>query len=151
MENKKEISTPKLVPWVWPMVGRISAYNKERRLNSKGVPYYHQGIDIADEPKRKTPIVAANAGKVIFADMGVNKNGHNGYGYCIDIDHGMGLITRYAHCSVLNIKIGQQVVTGQKIAIVGNTGHSTGPHLHFEVLLNGRRVDPMKYLPGRAK
>lgn len=151
MENKKEIPKPKKTGWVWPMQGRISAYYKEKRLNSKGAPYYHQGIDLADDPSRKTPIVAASSGKVIFADMGTNKNGHNGYGYCVNIDHGMGVVTRYAHCSKLFVKVGQQVENGQKIAIVGSTGHSTGPHLHYEEIVNGRRVDPMKRLPPRAK
>jgi murein DD-endopeptidase MepM/ murein hydrolase activator NlpD len=130
--------------WAWPMVGRISAPFGERRVNSKGVPYYHTGIDIADNPRNATPIYAASSGKVIP----VNSDPF-GYGNYLMIDHGQGLHTLYAHCSRIVVSTDQQVTAGQQVAVVGSTGHSTGPHLHFEVRLNGKPVDPMKYLPER--
>lgn len=130
--------------FIWPMVGRISAPFGEKRTNSKGQIYYHTGIDIADNPANKTPILAASDGKVIYAD-----NASDGYGNKVIIDHGGGLKTLYAHCSVLKVKTGDQVKQGQQIAIVGSTGHSTGPHLHFEVIKDGKVQNPLEYLQER--
>ncbi len=98
----------------------------------------HTGIDLA--ARTGTAIYAADGGTVTFA-------GTNGtYGYVIDIDHGGGFVTRYAHCSKLYVKKGDKVYKGQHIAAVGSTGRSTGPHLHFEVRKNGVPQDPYKYL-----
>lgn len=98
----------------------------------------HTGIDLA--AKTGTAIYAADGGTVTFS-------GYNGtYGYMIEIDHGGGFTTRYAHCSKLYVKKGEKVYKGQHIAAVGNTGRSTGPHLHFEVRKNGVAQDPYKYL-----
>jgi murein DD-endopeptidase MepM/ murein hydrolase activator NlpD len=129
--------------FIWPMVGRISAPFGEKRTNSKGQIYYHTGIDIADNPANKTPILAASDGKIIYVG-----NANDGYGNKIIIDHSGELKTLYAHCSVLKVKTGDQVKQGQQIAIVGSTGHSTGPHLHFELHENEKAIDPMKYLNG---
>ncbi|MBI4835937.1 MAG: M23 family metallopeptidase [Candidatus Abawacabacteria bacterium] len=135
---------------IWPMEGVKGSLFGEKRRNSKGQVYYHTGQDIKNVPATdKTPIVAAAMGTVIFADMGTNTNHHNGYGYCVDINHGCGLVTRYGHCSVLFVKTGDKVIPGQKIAIVGSTGHSTGPHLHWEVIVDGKPVNPLPYLPSR--
>lgn len=71
---------------------------------------------------------------------------HKEYGYMVEIDHGNGLRTRYAHCSRLLVKVGDLVTPSQRIAAVGSTGRSTGPHLHFEVLKNGAFVNPTRYL-----
>jgi len=128
----------------WPMVGRISAPFGEKRTNSKGQVYYHTGIDIADNPLNKTPILAASDGQVIYAG-----NANDGYGNKIIIDHGGGIKTLYAHCSVLQVKAGDQVKQGQQIAIVGSTGHSTGPHLHFEVIKDGKVQNPLEYMQER--
>lgn len=99
---------------------------------------FHSGLDIS--AKIGTPIVATAAGKVI-------QSGWKGdYGYMITIDHGYGVVTRYAHCSVLKLEVGAKVLQGDVIAEVGNTGRSTGPHLHYEVLLNGVFVNPEKYI-----
>jgi murein DD-endopeptidase MepM/ murein hydrolase activator NlpD len=98
----------------------------------------HEGVDFAAEPG--TPIKAAAGGIVIFSDI------HQGYGNMIEIDHGNGLVSRYAHASKRLVKEGDVVLRGQKIGEVGSTGRSTGPHLHFEVLLNGTPQNPTRYL-----
>jgi len=99
---------------------------------------FHEGIDFPAEVG--TPIVAAASGKVIFAEV------HPQYGKMIEIDHGNGLVSRYAHASVLLVKEGDLVVRGQLVARVGTTGRSTGPHLHFEVRLNGTPQNPARFL-----
>lgn len=98
----------------------------------------HEGIDF--NAPSGTPILAAGAGAVVFAGQ------HHSYGNHVDIDHGNGLVTRYAHASRLLVKAGDIVRQGQKIAEVGTTGRSTGPHLHFEVRVDDDAQDPMKYL-----
>lgn len=98
----------------------------------------HRGLDIA--ARIGTAIKAADGGKVVFA-------GRKGaYGNLVEIDHGNGYITRYGHCSTINVKKGDKVYKGQVIAKVGNTGRSTGPHLHFEVIKNGRNQNPANYV-----
>ncbi|TAG03620.1 MAG: M23 family metallopeptidase [Betaproteobacteria bacterium] len=99
---------------------------------------FHEGVDFAAETG--TPINAAASGKVIYAEF------HAAYGKNVDIDHGNGLVTRYAHASELFVKEGDLVVRGQRIAKVGSTGRSTGPHLHFEVRLNGAPQNPARFL-----
>ena len=103
-----------------------------------GQKSFHEGLDFPTETG--TPIVAAASGKVIFADVNAQ------YGKMIEIDHGNGLVTRYAHCSMLLVKEGDLVVRGQKVATVGSTGRATGAHLHFEVRLNGAPQNPVRFL-----
>lgn len=98
----------------------------------------HSGLDFPAETG--TPIVAAAGGVVVFAGW------HAAYGHTIEIDHGNDLVTRYAHASKLKAKQGDLVRRGQTIAEVGNTGRSTGAHLHFEVLVAGVPQDPQKFL-----
>lgn len=98
----------------------------------------HKGLDIA--AKTGTPIKAAADGKIKYADT------MSGYGNLIIIDHGNGITTYYGHCSKLYKKEGQKVKAGDVIAAVGNTGNSTGSHLHFEIRKNGVYVNPAKYL-----
>ena len=99
---------------------------------------FHYGIDIP--AYRGTDIYASKAGKVLIAKY------HSSYGNYILLDHGNGYNTLYAHASKLYVKAGEYVEQGQVIAAVGTTGTSTGNHLHFEVRINGEKVDPMKYL-----
>jgi murein DD-endopeptidase MepM/ murein hydrolase activator NlpD len=99
---------------------------------------FHEGIDFPAEIG--TTVQAAASGKVVFADV------HPEYGKMVEIDHGNGLVTRYAHASQLLVKEGDLVVAGQRIAAVGTTGRSTGPHLHFEVRLNGVAQNPARFL-----
>lgn len=98
----------------------------------------HEGVDFNAEIG--TPIRAAAGGIVVYSDY------HTGYGNMVEIDHGNGLISRYAHASRRLVKEGDVVLRGQKIGEVGSTGRSTGPHLHFEVLSNGVPQNPTRYL-----
>lgn len=101
----------------------------------------HQGIDMAAPVG--TPIVSAENGKVVFSGW------KQGYGQFVAVDHGQGFETHYAHCSKVLVKVGQTVKKGQLIAKVGNTGRSTGPHLHFEVVAHGVHQNPAKFLNGK--
>lgn len=113
------------------------------RFGSRSDPFtgrtaMHEGLDFS--APTGTPILAAGGGQVI------NAGSHTSYGFHIDIAHGNGLVTRYAHASKLLVKEGDIVKQGQKIAEVGSTGRSTGSHLHFEVRVNDEAQDPLKYL-----
>jgi murein DD-endopeptidase MepM/ murein hydrolase activator NlpD len=98
----------------------------------------HSGLDFQAEPG--TPILAAAGGVVVVQEY------HAGYGNMVEIDHGNNLITRYAHALEVFVKKGDLIKRGQKIATVGSTGRSTGPHLHFEVIADGVQQDPQKFL-----
>lgn len=101
---------------------------------------FHSGLDFAAETG--TEIHAAAGGMVVFAGF------RSDYGWMVEIEHGNGLTTRYAHASRLLVKPSAVVAPGEVIAMVGATGRSTGPHLHFEVLRNGEHTDPRRYLAG---
>ena len=103
---------------------------------------FHSGIDFG--VPQGTPVHAARAGKVIAAGAA------GGYGLKIDVNHGAGLVTRYAHLSRLDVHVGDTVAGGATLGLSGSTGESTGPHVHFEVLLAGKAVDPAPYLTGAA-
>ena len=119
-------------------VGRVSSRFGSRPRFKR----MHGGLDIA--APTGTPIFAAAAGRVIYSDDGMR-----GYGNVVLIDHGEGLVTLYAHNSENLVDEGDRVVQGALIAKVGNTGQSTGPHLHFEVRVSGRTEDPELHLPKR--
>ncbi|MFN3590767.1 MAG: peptidoglycan DD-metalloendopeptidase family protein [Thermaurantiacus sp.] len=99
-----------------------------------GFSRLHRGVDFA--APTGTPVLASAGGRVVRAGWG------GGYGNMIDIDHGRGIVTRYAHLSRMDVRVGQQVNQGQRIGAVGSTGMSTGPHLHYEVIRNGQPIDP---------
>ncbi len=99
---------------------------------------HHDGVDLA--APTGTPFYAADGGTVVRAGW------FGGYGQCIDIDHGNGVVTRYGHASQINVSVGDLVYQGQNIGLVGSTGWSTGPHLHFEVHIDGVRMDPEEYV-----
>ncbi|CAB3796607.1 hypothetical protein LMG28688_04351 [Paraburkholderia caffeinitolerans] len=99
---------------------------------------FHPGLDIV--APTGTPILAAAGGRVIFAGV------KSGYGNAVEIDHGNGFVTRYGHASKIDVQVGQIVLPREHIADVGSTGRSTGPHLHFEVIVKGVQVDPDDYL-----
>ncbi len=123
---------PSAAGFIWPVSGPVTS--------PFGVRWgrMHEGIDIA--ASSGTPIHAAAAGTVIYAGW------MEGYGNLVVIDHGNGLSTAYGHQSSIAVGNGQAVAQGQTIGYVGTTGHSTGPHLHFEVRVNGSPVDPLGYL-----
>ena len=122
----------------WPTNGKISSGFGYRTSKTTGRTRFHQGIDIY--APLGTPVIAADAGQVLKAEY------HGGYGLAILVYHGGGVATYYAHLSGINVSVGQYVQAGQIIGQVGNTGFSTGYHLHFEVRIKGEAKNPMDYL-----
>lgn len=133
----------KLMPTVQPIVGTYNASSFGWRPDPiTGQNALHEGVDfIADIG---TPIYSAAGGVVVFAEM------HPQYGNLVEIDHGNDFTTRYAHASRLLVKAGDLIQRGKKIAEVGNTGRSTGPHLHFEVRFKGVAQNPTRFLQQSA-
>lgn len=124
------------LPTAWPTRGFITSRfgaGRGRRL--------HEGIDLAGPTG--TPIIAPGDGIVTFVGY------KGGYGNTLKMDHGYGVTTTFAHCSTIQVKEGDRVKRGSVVAAVGNTGSSTGPHLHYEVHLDGIPVNPMRYLAKR--
>ena len=107
-----------------------------------GASAMHSGLDFPGP--LGTPILAAAPGKVVFVGR------RSGYGNVVEVDHGQGILTRYAHLSGFTTGVGTQVAAGQQIAKMGSTGRSTGSHLHFEVRLNGQAVNPRRFLEAKA-
>jgi murein DD-endopeptidase MepM/ murein hydrolase activator NlpD len=125
-------------PSIWPMRGWVTSRFGTRLSPFSGILKPHEGMDIAAQTG--TPVVASADGVVVKAGFGT------GYGNMVEISHGYGIKTLYAHNSRLNVKAGQRVKRGEVIAYAGDSGSSTGPHLHYEVRLNGLPVNPVKYL-----
>ncbi|MFN2527463.1 MAG: M23 family metallopeptidase [Candidatus Baltobacteraceae bacterium] len=124
--------------FIWPAAGPVSSPFGPRP-NPTGPGYdFHPGIDIAAD--EGAPIHAAAPGRVVQ----VGPDG--GYGNVVVIDHGNGVTTKYGHCSQTFATVGEQVAAGDEIAAVGSTGHSTGPHLHFEVRAGDKPIDPSLFL-----
>jgi murein DD-endopeptidase MepM/ murein hydrolase activator NlpD len=131
-----------MVPSTQPVDASVGSGFGFRRDPFTDRPALHTGLDF--EAESGTPILAAAGGVVI----GVGR--HPAYGNLLEIDHGNGLVTRYAHCSSIKVKPGDIVKRGHVVALSGNTGRSTGPHLHFEVLVDGVPQDPAKFLAGAS-
>lgn len=125
-------------PEGWPIKGWLTSYFGMRKSPYTGRPKMHDGLDIA--ANTGTPIHVTADGVVARVETS------SGYGKTVVVDHGYGYRTLYAHNSKNLVKRGQSVSRGDKIAEVGNTGRSTGPHVHYEILLNGVPVDPRKTL-----
>jgi len=118
--------------------GFISSYFGERADPFDGLEAFHKGVDFAGTPG--SPVTAVAAGVVTWAGE------RTGYGKLIEINHGDGFTTRYGHNERTLVTVGQTVKRGERIALMGSTGRSTGPHVHFEVLRNGRQVNPLSYI-----
>ncbi|TAN59751.1 M23 family metallopeptidase [bacterium] len=134
----KQSSLLAATPSIWPVRGWLTSRFGQRTSPYTGLPQIHKGLDIAN--KVGTPVVASADGIVIKSAW------ENNLGKTVIIRHGYGVTTTYAHLSEIGVRVGQKVKRGQKIAAVGNTGRSTGPHLHYQVALNGVEVNPDKYI-----
>ncbi len=127
------------LPAIWPAYGMLTSEFGYRRSPISRRWKFHSGIDIAGP--RGTPIFVVAPGVVSFA--GYNQ----GYGRMVEVDHGHGVKSRYAHNTSHFVRKGEVVDVGDRIATIGSTGRTTGPHLHFELLIEEQAVDPMEYLP----
>jgi murein DD-endopeptidase MepM/ murein hydrolase activator NlpD len=125
-------------PAIWPTRGWLTSRFGYRVSPFTGLREFHHGIDIGT--RMGTPIIAPADGVVTRVGM------EGGYGKMVTIDHGYGCTTRYGHISKTMVQVGTRIKRGQMIATVGNTGRSTGPHLHYEVHVNGLPVNPKRYI-----
>jgi murein DD-endopeptidase MepM/ murein hydrolase activator NlpD len=125
-------------PSIWPVRGYLSASFGNRKDPFTGMPDFHPGIDISTP--RGTPVVAPADGVVTFRGV------RGAYGKAIVVDHGYGIVTRYAHLDGYDVRPGQRVRRGDVLGFVGDTGRSTAPHLHYEVWVNDQLRNPIKYI-----
>ncbi|HTN32559.1 MAG TPA: M23 family metallopeptidase [Marinobacter sp.] len=121
------------ITWGW-----LSSKYGYRSDPFTGKRTWHGGVDLAG--KEGSDIISVAGGVVTWA------GDRSGYGNLVEVDHGDGLVTRYGHCKTVKVKVGDVIQKGQVIALMGSTGRSTGPHVHFEVISNGRTTDPEKYM-----
>lgn len=126
------------LPSIWPVQGWVTSGFGPRKDPFSGRQEFHEGMDIV--APRGTPIVATADGRVVFAGW------RAGYGKTVEIDHGWGVRTFYAHCLTVRVSPGKMVKRGEVIATVGATGLATGNHLHYGVMVNGRWVNPADYI-----
>jgi murein DD-endopeptidase MepM/ murein hydrolase activator NlpD len=136
LEDQKSLL--KSTPSVWPVKGWLTSTFGYRSSPFTGRRELHRGLDIAT--RSGTPIIAPADGLVVFAGR------EGGFGNMIIVDHGYGITTRFGHCSSLEAKLGQKIKRGDVIARIGSTGRSTGPHVHYEVAVNGVSVNPSRYI-----
>jgi len=136
LEDQKSLLAS--TPSIWPVKGWLTSTFGYRSSPFTGRRELHKGLDIAT--RSGTPVIAPADGLVVFAGR------EGGFGNMIIIDHGYGITTRYGHCSSLEAKLGQKIKRGDVVARVGNTGRSTGPHVHYEVAVNGVSVNPSRYI-----
>ncbi len=140
LRSVEKTLNPTFLPTIWAHMGKINNEFGYRR-NPFGARSYefHSGMDI--DGNRGDMVVAPANGIVTNADW------QGGYGNMIEIDHGNGLTTRYGHLSQIGVQVGDQIQRGQLIGLVGSTGRSTGPHLHYELRLNDKPINPRRFLP----
>ncbi len=119
--------------------GWISSYFGKRTSPFSGKTENHKGVDFAG--KEGNDVVSVAGGVVTFAD-----DDRGGYGNLVEVDHGNGYVTRYGHNQMIHVQVGEAIKRGQVIAKLGSTGRSTGPHVHFEVIKDGKHIDPMKFV-----
>ncbi len=136
LEDKKSMLAS--TPSIWPVRGWVTSNFGKRISPFTGKYKNHDGMDVAT--RTGTPIVSPADGRVTYVGV------ESGYGKLLVIDHGYGVVTRYGHNSDIFVKVGEKVKRGQQIAAIGNTGRSTGPHLHYEVRVNGVPVNPRNYI-----
>lgn len=136
LEDQKSLLAS--TPSIWPVRGWKTSSFGYRTSPFTGRREMHKGLDVAT--RTGTAIISPADGLVIFSGR------EGGFGNLVLLDHGYGIVTKFGHASVLEVKRGQKVKRGDVIARVGNTGRSTGPHLHYEVLVNGVAVNPMRYI-----
>ena len=134
-----KVGEPSVQGFNWPVIGKVTSVFGPRRHPIFKTVRAHNGLDITG--RTGDPIVAAKDGVVLSAGW------RGGYGNAVVVSHGEGISTLYAHQSKMAVKEGDQVLRGELIGYVGSTGWSTGPHLHFEIRLNGKAIDPMPYMP----
>jgi len=128
-----------VMPSGWPVLtGFVSSLFGYRTDPFSGRGAFHEGIDFAGA--HGSSVIAVGAGVVSFAGE------RNGYGNLVEVNHGNGYVTRYGHNSASLVKAGDTIRKGQRVALMGSSGRSTGPHVHFEVLLNGSPVNPSQYI-----
>jgi murein DD-endopeptidase MepM/ murein hydrolase activator NlpD len=132
------LGTTAFMPSLWPVIGPITCAFGERMDPFSGEGAFHTGVDIGAQ--YGDPVHATADGVVINAEE------HVGYGRLVVIDHGFGVTSWYGHLSSLNVTVGQQINRGEVIGFVGVSGRTTGPHVHYEVRINGAPVNPMRYL-----
>lgn len=125
-------------PSIWPTRGWVTSSFGFRKSPFTGLREKHEGWDIA--ARSGAPVRATADGVVVVEGR------EYGYGNLVEVDHGYGIVTRYGHNSKHLVKVGDRVKRGQVVSLVGNTGRSTGPHLHYEILLNGVPVSPKNYI-----
>jgi len=125
-------------PSIWPVRGWVTSDFSVRLDPYTGERVMHEGLDIATA--MGTPVRAPADGTVVFNGV------EGGYGHVLVLDHGYGLKSRYGHLSRIDVKVGQKVHRGDYVAAVGNSGRSTGPHLHYEVRVNGVADNPRKFI-----
>jgi murein DD-endopeptidase MepM/ murein hydrolase activator NlpD len=125
-------------PTLWPVIGHLTSIFGQRMDPFSGEGAFHTGVDISSQYGDS---VRATADGIV-----VEAGDHAGYGRLVVVDHGFGLTTYYGHLSSLNVVVGQQLKRGDAIGNVGVSGRSTGPHVHYEVRINGAPVNPMRYL-----
>ncbi|MEO6590632.1 MAG: M23 family metallopeptidase [Pyrinomonadaceae bacterium] len=133
-------SNPEFIPTMWAHLGKINNEFGFRRNPFGGRAYeFHGGLDIDGE---RGDAVAAPANGIV-----VKAGWQGGYGNMIEIDHGNGLTTRYGHLSKIETQVGDVINRGQIIGLIGSTGRSTGPHLHYELRVNDKAINPRRFLP----
>ncbi|MCK5681116.1 M23 family metallopeptidase [bacterium] len=135
---KEQQTLLNFTPSVWPVRGWISSHFGYRVSPFTGRRELHKGLDIVN--RRGTPVVVSADGRVVFAGY------KRGYGKMVIVDHGLEKITKYGHLSKISVQSGDSVTRGQELGKLGSTGRSTGPHLHYEVVVNGKPVNPVDYL-----